>query len=309
MQRSAPLRRRLAACAAAALAALTAVALGPDSAGAVRPGDPRADATMLTLNSSDLIPGTAWGADPATGRVDVIADPTVTGKKLDRLNEVLKPLGQAVELKRTTTELRAFLAGGDAIYGSERAGFHGKCSLGFNVRRPDNSAAFLTAGHCGNPIKSWSTTDGGPEIGRVPTGGSHFPGDDYAIVDYTDTAIDHPSQVNLYNGSAQPITGAHDAVMGENVRRSGATTSPRLGGVSSGQVTGRDWTVTYPEGRVSGLTKTNVCAEPGDSGGAFFSGTDAVGLTSGGDGNCTEGGTTFFQPVKEALSAFGVTIG
>ncbi|MBB5123041.1 S1 family peptidase [Streptomyces eurocidicus] len=310
MQRSVPLRRRLAAFAAAALAALAAVVLTPDGAqataarpGAVRADDPRLDVTMSALNSSDPIPGTAWGPDPATGRVVVTADPTVTGAKLDRLKEVLKPLGQSVELRRTTTELRMFLAGGDAIYGSERSSVRARCSLGFNVKRAGKPDAFLTAGHCGNPIKSWSTTDSGPEIALVPAGGSSFPGDDYAIAEYT-AVVDHPSQVNLYNGSTQPITGAHDAVLDENVQRSGSTT-----GLRSGRVTGLNRTVTYPEGRVSGLTETNVCAEPGDSGGAFFAGTEAVGLTSGGSGDCTSGGTTFYQPVKEALSAFGATIG
>ncbi|MFI8404604.1 serine protease, partial [Streptomyces sp. NPDC085463] len=29
---------------------------------------------------------------------------------------------------------------------------------------------------------------------------------------------------------------------------------------------------------------------------------------SGGSGNCSSGGTTFFQPVTEALSAYGVSV-
>ncbi|MEU0296361.1 serine protease, partial [Streptomyces cavourensis] len=32
------------------------------------------------------------------------------------------------------------------------------------------------------------------------------------------------------------------------------------------------------------------------------------GLTSGGSGNCSSGGTTFFQPVVEALNAYGVSV-
>ena len=60
---------------------------------------------------------------------------------------------------------------------------------------------------------------------------------------------------------------------------------------------------------VNGLIQTNVCAEPGDSGGSLYSGSTALGLTSGGSGDCTSGGTTFFQPVTAALSAYGVTIG
>ena len=57
-----------------------------------------------------------------------------------------------------------------------------------------------------------------------------------------------------------------------------------------------------------GLIQTNVCAEPGDSGGPLYDGSKALGLTSGGSGNCTTGGTTFYQPAREAASAYNVTI-
>ena len=101
---------------------------------------------------------------------------------------------------------------------------------------------------------------------------------------------------------AAPVTPAA-AVATEPVRRSGSTT-----GVHSGRVTGLNATMNYAEGTVYGLIQTNVCAEPGDSGGSLFDGTTALGLTSGGSGNCTSGGTTFFQPVTEALSVYGVKV-
>jgi hypothetical protein len=59
---------------------------------------------------------------------------------------------------------------------------------------------------------------------------------------------------------------------------------------------------------VSGLIRTNVCAEPGDSGGSLVAGNQAQGVTSGGSGNCSSGGTTYFQPVTEALSRYGVSV-
>jgi hypothetical protein len=73
-------------------------------------------------------------------------------------------------------------------------------------------------------------------------------------------------------------------------------------------VTATNATVNYAEGTVTGLIKTNVCAEGGDSGGSLFDGAKALGLTSGGSGNCSSGGTTFFQPVTEALSVYGVSV-
>ena len=109
--------------------------------------------------------------------------------------------------------------------------------------------------------------------------------------------------VSLYNGSFRDITGSGNASVGQAVQRSGSTT-----GLRSGSVTALNATVNYAEGSVSGLIRTNVCAEPGDSGGSLFAGGTALGLTSGGSGNCRTGGTTFFQPVTEALSRYGVSV-
>ncbi|MGX1798555.1 S1 family peptidase, partial [Streptomyces albidoflavus] len=189
-----------------------------------------------------------------------------------------------------------FIAGGDAIHGNG-----GRCSLGFNVVK-GGEPYFLTAGHCTEGISSWSETSGGPEIGTTVE--SNFPGDDYGLVQYTGST-EHPSEVNLYDGSTQAITGAGDATVGQSVTRSGSTTQ-----VSTGEVTALDATVNYGGGDVvEGLIQTTVCAEPGDSGGSLFAGSTALGLTSGGSGDCSSGGETFFQPVPEALSAYGVEIG
>lgn len=51
-----------------------------------------------------------------------------------------------------------------------------------------------------------------------------------------------------------------------------------------------------------------MCAQGGDSGGSLFANNTALGLTSGGSGNCTSGGITYFQPVSEALAVYGVAI-
>ncbi|MGH4030868.1 S1 family peptidase [Actinomycetota bacterium Odt1-20B] len=248
-----------------------------------------------TLDRKAAVPGTMWAMDPATNKVVVTADRTVKGAGLDKLNTVMKTLGGKVELKRSKGEFKPFIAGGDAIWGSGS-----RCSLGFNVVK-DGQPYFLTAGHCGNAVKSWSDSQGGSEI--ATTEDSKFPGDDYALVKYTgDTA--HPSEVNLYGGGNQKITGAAEATVGEKVQRSGSTTQ-----VHDGTVKALNATVNYQEGQVDGLIQTDVCAEPGDSGGALFDGEKALGLTSGGSGDCSGGGETFFQPVPEALSAYGAEIG
>jgi streptogrisin D len=247
-----------------------------------------------TLASDATVPGTSWVTDPTTNKVVVTADRTVSSAEWAKLTKVVDGLGTVAQLQRTKGEFRPFVAGGDAITGSG-----GRCSLGFNVVK-GGEPYFLTAGHCTEAISTWSA--GGRTIGT--NAASSFPGNDYGLVKYT-ANVDHPSEVDLYNGSAQAITGAASATVGQSVTRSGSTTQ-----VHSGKVTGLDATVNYGNGDiVNGLIQTDVCAEPGDSGGSLFSGSSAIGLTSGGSGDCTSGGETFFQPVTEALSATGTSIG
>ncbi len=249
-----------------------------------------------TLTDRATIPGTSWATDPVTNKVVVTADRTVKGADLTKLQAVVKGLGEKVELKKTAGEFKPFVAGGDAIHSGG-----GRCSLGFNVVK-DGAPHFITAGHCGETGSEWSDSAGGAAIGSMVD--SQFPENDFALVKYSgDTA--HPSEVNLYNGSTQQITEAGDATVGMQVTRSGSTTQ-----VHDGEVTGLDATVNYGNGQiVNGLIQTNVCAEPGDSGGSLFAGGAAIGLTSGGSGDCSAGGETFFQPVTEALQVLGAEIG
>ena len=116
--------------------------------------------------------------------------------------------------------------------------------------------------------------------------------------------VAHPSAVYTYPGLLT-VTGAGNAYVGQAVCRSGATT-----GVRCGTVTGLNQTVNYAEGSVTGLIRTNICAEPGDSGGPLYVAATGkiIGILSGGSGNCTSGGTTYYQPIAEVLAAYGLTI-
>lgn len=252
-------------------------------------------AAFDVLDREALIPGTSWSIDPTANQVVVTTDETVAGATLAGLTAVTDRLGDRVRIESTPGVLSNYIAGGDAIYGSGS-----RCSLGFNVT-DGTYAYFLTAGHCGNNVPTWYTNAGQSTLIGY-TEGSTFPGSDYALVGYYND-IPRPGSVNLYNGSSQDITTAGNAFVGEQVRRSGSTT-----GLHGGQVTGLNATVNYQEGSVFGMIQTNVCAEPGDSGGALFDNTVALGLTSGGSGNCSTGGTTFFEPVTDALNAYGVNV-
>jgi streptogrisin D len=252
-----------------------------------------------TLKSEATIPGTSWAIDPRTNKLLVTADSTVTGADWDRLESTVASLGSGMAtVKRSQGTFKTFVSGGDAVFGGGA-----RCSLGFNVTAGDGSPAFLTAGHCGVADAQWSDAQDAQPIATVDQ--AVFPGEgDFALVRYDDPATEAPSEVNL-GDQTLPIGRAAEATVGQQVFRMGSTT-----GLADGRVLGLDATVNYPEGTVTGLIQTDVCAEPGDSGGSLFTQDGlAIGLTSGGSGDCTVGGETFFQPVTTALEAVGATLG
>jgi streptogrisin D len=240
------------------------------------------------LKSTLKTVGTAFAVDPITNQIVVTADSTVTGAKLALVKSIVAKLGDKARLESVAGKLSIEISGGDAIYTSSA-----RCSLGFNVRS-GSTYYFLTAGHCTNIGTSWS--NGSTTLGT--RAGTSFPGNDYGIVRYTTSSVTISGAVG-----SQDITSAGTPAVNSTVYRRGSTT-----GIHSGRVTALNSTVNYSEGSVSGLIRTTVCAEPGDSGGSLYSGTTALGLTSGGSGNCTSGGTTYFQPVVEPLSVYGVSV-
>lgn len=246
----------------------------------------------LMATHDPAVPGTAWSVDVATNQIVVDVDPTVTGARLQRVHAAVAKAGDAARIVYLTAALRPTISGGDAIYGGPY-----RCSLGFNVRSA-STYYFLTAGHCTDEAKEWFA-DGSHNTKLGDRTGSSFPGNDYGIVRYVSSYTNISGTVG-----SQDITTAANAYVGEAVKRRGSTT-----GIKSGHVTGLNATVHYVGyGTVRGMIKTDVCAEPGDSGGPLYDGSIALGLTSGGSGDCRTGGTTYFQPVTEALSKYKVSV-
>ena len=285
---------RGAAIVVAAVGLTSAAALAASPAGAhPRAGsDARLAAAMQSLDHSVAFAGTAWGVDAASSQVVVSVDRTVSGSHLAAVRAAVQGLGGTARLQTVAGTFHLDISGGDAIYGSRY-----RCSLGFNVIS-GSTHYFLTAGHCGKAEpRWWTSTSHSTFLGN--TVGATFPGKDYAIVQYDPSFTNYPGTVG-----SQDITHAANAFVGESVTRRGSTT-----GTHSGTVTALNVTVHYASGgTVRGLIQTNVCAEPGDSGGPLYDSTAAVGLTSGGSGDCRSGGTTFFQPVTAALSTYGVQV-
>ncbi|WP_035697028.1 S1 family peptidase, partial [Glycomyces tenuis] len=185
-----------------------------------------------------------------------------------------------------------FVRGGDAYLINNAS----RCSVGFAVRQ-GSTPGFVTAGHCGGTGADVTGGEAAPGVFRA----SVFPGEDRAWVE-VGSGEQLQNVVNMYSGS-RTVSDANQAAPGASICRSGSTT-----GWHCGTVEALNQTVYYAEGTVYGLTRTDVCAEPGDSGGSFISGNSAQGMTSGGSGDCTSGGTTYFQPIGPALSDWGLTL-
>ncbi len=246
------------------------------------------DATIAKLNRTVTVKNTAWAIDVAANQVVLTVSDTVDRSARTKVDAALAGLGGIVRVERVPGPLMPLLAGGDEIV----ANLGWICSAGFNTTRAGGNFV-VTAGHCTEGFPGWRT--GNTNIG--PTSNSDFPVNDYGLIQNTGAPV--VAGVTLYNGTVQPITGSSSGAVGQSVCKSGRTTQ-----VTCGTISALNATVNYGNGDiVYGMIQTNVRAAGGDSGGALFAGSTGVGLTSG--GNAT---TTFFQPLPEALNAYGVTL-
>ncbi|GAA5700901.1 alpha-lytic protease [Streptomyces avermitilis] len=273
-----------------------------------------ADAVRTTGATVRLVKYSAKQLDAAKARIDALTAPRgVSGWHVDsRANRVVV---NVVTAQRRDNDVQAFLAragragpvtveetatapgtfsagtvGGDPYYtGNVR------CSIGFSVY-----GGFVTAGHCGQPsaaVYGWDRS----YIGNFQ--GSSFPGNDYAWVNVGSGWWTVPVVLGWGTVPDQLVRGSAEAPVGASICRSGSTSHWHCGTVLA-----KNETVNYSQGSVYELTKTSVCAEPGDSGGSFISGDQAQGVTSGGWGNCGSGGETWYQPVNEILNRYGLTL-
>ena len=252
------------------------------------------DAAKKKIDALDAPAGvSSWHVDPKANRVVVNV---VASERGD--NDVATFVARArqsgpVQIKETTEAPKTFAAGtvgGDPYYtGNVR------CSIGFSVY-----GGFVTAGHCGQPgmgVRGWD----GSYIGNFQ--GSSFPDNDYAWVNVGSGWWTVPVVLGWGTVSDQLVRGSREAPVGASICRSGSTTHWHCGNVLA-----KNETVNYSQGAVHQMTKTSVCAEGGDSGGSFISGDQAQGVTSGGWGNCSSGGQTWYQPVNEILGRYGLTL-
>jgi len=235
---------------------------------------------------------TGWYVDAKTNSVTLVAKRAAVrdAKAFAAANGVPAEAVRVV-VDNATPKPLFDIRGGDPYFIDQQF----RCSIGFSVE-----GGFVTAGHCG---AVGATTAGFNQEAQGTVRVSTFPGNgDFGFVETNANWTPRPV-VNDFNGGEAPVAGSQEAPVGATICRSGSTTGTRCGVIQA-----KNQTVNYPEGTVTGLTQTDVCAEGGDSGGSWLSGDQAQGVTSGGSGDCTVGGTTFFQPVNEILDAANVTL-
>lgn len=287
-------RRRLRALAAVAVGFLVSVGVTlPASAAPALPDMPRLLGLMSVLDSrSGSVPNsvTGWYLDPASNSVVVQATDDAAARTF-----VAGQSGVRIEHVDARPRLLSDLRGGDTITTS----VGGRCSVGFNAVK-GHTRYVITAGHCTKLGGTWSGPDG-TAIG--PVAKTTFPGHDFGLVEVTSTAWAQTHDVDSDHGYLN-VAGDAPAVVGDQVCLSGSTS-----GYHCGQVEAVGETVNYGDGDVvSGLTRTSICAEAGDSGGSIMNGTQAQGTLSGGSGGCLLGGQTYYQPIQEVLSTYGLTL-
>ncbi|MGH3758072.1 S1 family peptidase [Actinophytocola sp.] len=235
-----------------------------------------------------------WQVDPRSGSVVVtVRRGARSSAAVSGFLDAARKAGP-VTVAETDHLPRPFAAGtvgGDPYYINGNV----RCSIGFSVH-----GGFVSAGHCGGVGASVTGWDGSA-MGSFA--GSSFPDNDYSFIRIGHGWWTVPVVLGWGTVPDQLVRGSGEAPVGASICRSGSTTHWHCGTVLA-----KNETVNYAQGAVHQMTKTSVCAEPGDSGGSFISGDQAQGVTSGGWGNCGSGGQTWFQPVNEILAVYGLSL-
>jgi hypothetical protein len=277
-------------------AAAKQVTAGGAKARVVGNSTAKLDAIKAQLDKAGAVPNTSWSVDVVNNVVTVQMPSGTPDAATTALLGRLRAFGSQVRVERVDGRLstQAFF-GGQAIFGGSS-----RCSSAFNAKSGDTFFV-ITAGHCTRAISTWRTNN--QTIGTSVA--KNFPGDDYGTIRVNNPTSLDPRPAVLHNNSTRSITGFSSVPVGSTVCKTGSTT-----GTTCGTVQAYNVTVNYAEGSVGGLIRTNVCTQPGDSGGALYADTLAQGIVSGGTvtGCNNSGFRSFFQPVDEVLSALGLTL-
>ncbi|MGW5704123.1 S1 family peptidase [Amycolatopsis sp. SB7-3] len=262
-------------------------------------------AKVGTVIGKDVTQVQSWGPELAADQVVVTVQPGADSALVRRLTAMPGVAVQTGVANGNTTQA-------DVIPGQIMDLDPGtNCSLGFPGTTSSGNNVLLTAGHCveGNPD---ILNRNGVHIGRGVA--TQFPSTDMGLMDI-DTEDTGRGYVDTRMGTTVRITGSSKAPVGTTLCKAGNTT-----GWTCGKITAYNQTVRYSGESVAttGLAKSTVCTEGGDSGGAYIAGNTAQGMTSGGpadghdcgynEGANATGSYSYYQPVVDAANKYGVTL-
>ncbi|MFD6400885.1 S1 family peptidase [Nocardia sp. NPDC060249] len=195
--------------------------------------------------------------------------------------------GERVDLTATPVagDGNGALAGGDG-YASVIGRSSLRCSLGFNGTDRSGNVINISAGHCNPDIPSAGTGNAaavyevngdraGAQLGTFQK--SVLGEQDYSIIRVNDNARARfeNNLVRIPGQAPIAVDGVATPVVGAPVCKSGART-----GFSCGVINGVDQTVQVGDRQLTQSFSANICALPGDSGGAIVTGRLALGISS-----------------------------
>ncbi|WP_445276320.1 S1 family peptidase [Streptomyces drozdowiczii] len=255
----------------------------------------------------------SWSVDLASDKVTVKVN-NDRGAAAKAFLAKAAGYGAAVEIVRGEDQLEAKAA----IYPGSKMTLNnttGWCSVGYGAHDSSGKQYLVSAGHCVvNTLRYDGTAFAQGYHTRYKLG-SNSVDMGIATVNSGHSIVTAVGTWNQGSTKTVAVKGSSRAAVGAAICKSGATT-----GWTCGSITSYNNTVTYvdlnggPDTVITGLGASSVCVEGGDSGGAYISGNQAQGMTSGGPTNqqCTGGvnsrGSSYFQPLGDALQYYGLTL-
>jgi streptogrisin C len=268
----------------------------------------RLDQGALQLSDQQKRPIWKWGVDVKTNSVMITIpadDPEalIAAQDFITLSRVDANVIRIEQSKEgPPTLFQSYVVRGGDQYSNTTDG--SLCSVGFSV-----DGGYVTAGHCsegttGDVVTGYNGAQQGTFVG------SEFPTEDRAWVQVNGSWAPSPC---VGDGADRDcgatdnvvVSGSTEVGVGATVCRWGRTT----GGPHCGEIQNTDVTVVLGGvDTVYHLTQTSACGEPGDSGGPYMWNHEAQGTLTGGSGNCSSGGTTYFYPLNLTLNHFNLTL-
>ncbi|MGW4241860.1 S1 family peptidase [Nocardia sp. NPDC004722] len=241
------------------------------------------------------VPGVGWAEDRVGEFEGVMPPGLVAAIRRDLDMDVGEYLARVEMAQRqAVSDVEVRVSGGVGLSAGEVAGGDRyltdagyACSWAFNAVDAEGNPAAITAGHCDaatetedQPDTRGQTFDLTPALKRGDQTGAFEKSVMDGVRDYAVVRITEPFQDSFRNnliraaGGTLPITGVGYPVVGEPVCKAGATTGFTCGVILS---------VDQPDPLRPPVRFTHTALSlPGDSGGALFSGTLAMGIVSRG---------------------------